>query len=104
MMTSANRNNDDSEETYQNKGKNTNKNNGRGNVQSSSSCSSEDDSNASQESNGREIGTEKTRAGRGAATDPQSIYARVSLRKSWFLVYVKSTCTSNASCDLRDLV
>nr|XP_043616279.1 transcription factor bHLH84-like [Erigeron canadensis] len=50
-------------------------NNGRGNnVQSSSSCSSEDDSNASQDLDGG--ATEKTRAGRGAATDPQSIYAR----------------------------
>ncbi|XP_076955096.1 transcription factor bHLH84-like [Bidens hawaiensis] len=76
MMTSVNRNEDDSVEAYQNKVKLTNKNNRRGNVQSSSSCSSEDDSNASQELNGREILTEKTRAGRGAATDPQSIYAR----------------------------
>ncbi|KAK1433423.1 hypothetical protein QVD17_10333 [Tagetes erecta] len=73
MMASTNRNNDESVETYQSKGKNSN---GRGNAQSSSCCSSEDDSNASQELNGREIGMEKTRAGRGAATDPQSIYAR----------------------------
>ncbi|KAI3785417.1 hypothetical protein L1987_44535 [Smallanthus sonchifolius] len=65
MMNSINRNDDDSEETHQNKEKITNKYNGRGNVQSSSSCSSEED-----------IVTEKTRAGRGAATDPQSIYAR----------------------------
>ncbi|XP_076906654.1 transcription factor RSL2-like [Bidens hawaiensis] len=75
-MISVNRNEDDSEEAYQNKVNLTKKNNRRGNVQSSSSCSSEDDSNASQELNGGEIVTEKTRAGRGAATDPQSIYAR----------------------------
>ncbi|KAJ0754592.1 putative transcription factor bHLH family [Helianthus annuus] len=75
-MTSVNRNDDDSEETHHNKEKFTNKNSGKRNVQSSSSCSSEDDSNASQELNGRKIVTEKTRAGRGAATDPQSIYAR----------------------------
>ncbi|PWA38940.1 myc-type, basic helix-loop-helix (bHLH) domain-containing protein [Artemisia annua] len=51
--------------------------NGRGDVQSSSSCSSEDDSNISQklqeETNNSSA---KTRASRGAATDPQSIYAR----------------------------
>ncbi|KAI3726621.1 hypothetical protein L1987_66419 [Smallanthus sonchifolius] len=64
-MNSINRNDDDSEETHENKEKITNKYNGRGDVQSSSSCSSEED-----------IVTKKTRAGRGAATDPQSIYAR----------------------------
>ncbi|XP_058068735.1 transcription factor bHLH84-like [Magnolia sinica] len=57
------------------------------NAQSSSSCSSEDDSNASQELNGGGSSSNskgsaalnlngKTRAGRGAATDPQSLYAR----------------------------
>ncbi|KAL5988192.1 hypothetical protein ACLOJK_035955 [Asimina triloba] len=45
------------------------------NGQSSSSCSSEDDSHASQEPNGANQNG-KTRAGRGAATDPQSLYAR----------------------------
>nr|GEX42769.1 hypothetical protein [Tanacetum cinerariifolium] len=50
---------------------------GRGDVQSSSFCGSEDDSNASQEfEGGANNSTEKTRASRGAATDPQSIYAR----------------------------
>lgn len=53
--------------------------------QSSSCCySSEDDSNVSQESNADEKTSGpalnlngKTRANRGAATDPQSLYARV---------------------------
>lgn len=55
--------------------------------QSSSSYSSEDD-NASQESNGGATSETKasaavnlngkTRAGRGSATDPQSLYARVN--------------------------
>lgn len=53
--------------------------------QSSSSLSSEDDSNASQETNGEDSkGSDaalalngKTRASRGSATDPQSLYARV---------------------------
>ncbi|CAN4122566.1 unnamed protein product [Withania somnifera] len=47
--------------------------------QSSSCCSSEDDSNASQEINGGAISSNtkgKSRASRGAATDPQSLYAR----------------------------
>ncbi|XP_055835821.1 transcription factor bHLH84-like [Solanum dulcamara] len=47
--------------------------------QSSSCCSSEDDSNASQELNGGAISSNtkgKSRASRGAATDPQSLYAR----------------------------
>ncbi|XP_009804256.1 uncharacterized protein LOC107775492 [Nicotiana tabacum] len=49
------------------------------NGQSSSCCSSEDDSNASQELNGGAISSKskgKSRASRGAATDPQSLYAR----------------------------
>ncbi|XVE93500.1 hypothetical protein REPUB_Repub01dG0197900 [Reevesia pubescens] len=56
------------------------------NGQSSACCSSEDDSNASQELNGGMTSSSKgeaalnsngkTRAGRGAATDPQSLYAR----------------------------
>ncbi|XP_022762371.1 transcription factor bHLH84-like [Durio zibethinus] len=56
------------------------------NGQSSASCSSEDDSNASQELNGGVTSSSKgeaalslngkTRASRGAATDPQSLYAR----------------------------
>ncbi|KAM3305010.1 transcription factor bHLH84 [Capsicum chacoense] len=47
--------------------------------QSSSCCSSEDDSNASQELKGGAISSNtkgKSRASRGAATDPQSLYAR----------------------------
>ncbi|XVF67443.1 hypothetical protein PTKIN_Ptkin10aG0122200 [Pterospermum kingtungense] len=55
--------------------------NGGLNGQSSASCSSEDDSNASQELNGGVSSSSislhgKTRANRGAATDPQSLYAR----------------------------
>lgn len=58
--------------------------------QASCSYSSEDDSHASQEQNGggctssSSMGTAslnpsgKTRAGRGSATDPQSLYARVN--------------------------
>ncbi|XP_022726978.1 transcription factor bHLH84-like [Durio zibethinus] len=57
------------------------------NGQSSASCLSEDDSNASQELNGGGVTSSskgeatlnlngKTRASRGAATDPQSLYAR----------------------------
>ncbi|KAK9097170.1 hypothetical protein Sjap_022667 [Stephania japonica] len=56
------------------------------NGQSSSSCSSEDDSNASLELNGIETSyskgsaslnsSGKSRASRGSATDPQSLYAR----------------------------
>ncbi|KAL4361099.1 hypothetical protein GQ457_04G002990 [Hibiscus cannabinus] len=52
------------------------------NGQSWASCSSEDDSNASPESNSGSTGDAalnlngKTRASRGAATDPQSLYAR----------------------------
>ena len=58
------------------------------NGQSSACCSSEDDSNASQELNGgvtsssKEAGLNlngKTRASRRAATDPQSLYARVTI-------------------------
>ncbi|KAH0683918.1 hypothetical protein KY289_021670 [Solanum tuberosum] len=48
-------------------------------AQSSSCCSSEDDSNASQELNGGTVSSNtkgKSRASRGAATDPQSLYAR----------------------------
>ncbi|GMH03101.1 hypothetical protein Nepgr_004940 [Nepenthes gracilis] len=63
-------------------------NNGGRNGQSSSSCSSEDDSNASQELNGGTTSNlsskgitalrlnGRTRANRGSATDPQSLYAR----------------------------
>ncbi|KAA8537844.1 hypothetical protein F0562_027575 [Nyssa sinensis] len=61
-------------------------NNAGPNGQSSSCYSSEDDSNASQELNGGATSDSKgsaalnsngkTRAGRGAATDPQSLYAR----------------------------
>ena len=51
--------------------------NGGGN---SSSCTSEDDSNASQEVINEEIknSNTKAKASRGSATDPQSLYARVS--------------------------
>ncbi|KAK1405640.1 Basic helix-loop-helix transcription factor [Heracleum sosnowskyi] len=53
-------------------------------ISSGSSCISEDDSNGSQEPNGRSDTKDsaalnssgKARAGRGAATDPQSLYAR----------------------------
>ncbi|GAB4853435.1 hypothetical protein Ancab_017626 [Ancistrocladus abbreviatus] len=69
-------------------GNNDDENNGGPNGQSSSSCSSEDDSNGSQELNAGATsslsskGTTtlnlsgKTRASRGSATDPQSLYAR----------------------------
>lgn len=57
---------------------NEEENNG-GNKQSCSSLSSEDDSNASQELNEEiENSNAKTKASRGSATDPQSLYARVS--------------------------
>lgn len=56
--------------------------------QSSRSCGSEDDSSISQGQNGRSRSSRqdppalnrgwKTRASRGSATDPQSLYARVS--------------------------
>ena len=51
--------------------------------QSSSSCSSEDD-NASKDSDSKVSekvlnSSGKTRASRGAATDPQSLYARVRI-------------------------
>lgn len=61
--------------------------NARADGQSSSGCSSDDD-NASLETNGGEPSESKdsaalnlsgkTRASRGSATDPQSLYARVS--------------------------
>ena len=46
---------------------------------SNASCSSEDESNTSQELNEGACSSSKgkTRAGRGSATDPQSLYARV---------------------------
>lgn len=48
---------------------------------SNASCSSEDDSNASRELNEDSSSSAKgkTRAGRGSATDPQSLYARVCI-------------------------
>ncbi|KAI3807128.1 hypothetical protein L1987_23052 [Smallanthus sonchifolius] len=52
------------------------KNNREMNGQSSSSCSSNDDLNLSQDPNGAGNLNGKTRASRGAATDPQSLYAR----------------------------
>ncbi|CAH1419901.1 unnamed protein product [Lactuca virosa] len=78
MMSATNSNEDETEERHQNNEKITNKNNGKGNIaQSLSSSCSEDDSNVSQDLNEGPINlTAKTRAGRGAATDPQSIYAR----------------------------
>lgn len=73
-VTSINSNEDDGGEESHQVGRN-----GRGNVQSSSSCNSEDESNTSQELDGEaDKSTVKTRDSRGAATDPQSIYARVS--------------------------
>lgn len=59
------------------------------NAHSSSTCSSDDDSNESPEINGGNRASNskksastsqngKSRAGRGSATDPQSLYARVS--------------------------
>ncbi|GJU62228.1 Myc-type, basic helix-loop-helix domain-containing protein [Tanacetum coccineum] len=71
-ITSINSNKDDGREVNDHADSN-----GRGNVPSSSSCCSEDESNASQELDG--VANKlivKTRASRGAATDPQSIYAR----------------------------
>ncbi|PSS17299.1 Transcription factor bHLH84 like [Actinidia chinensis var. chinensis] len=70
QMLSLKNNDDEDEETN---------NGGITNGQSSSCCSSENDSNASHEElNGGEISEfkGKTRASRGAATDPQSLYAR----------------------------
>ncbi|CAA0806774.1 Transcription factor bHLH84 [Striga hermonthica] len=56
---------------------NNNNNNVKVQRQSSSSCCSEDDSSASQKVNEVSVGSKgKTRAGRGSATDPQSLYAR----------------------------
>ncbi|KAL8225882.1 hypothetical protein R6Q57_018439 [Mikania cordata] len=52
------------------------KNHGEMNGQSSSSCSSNDDLNLSQDLNGADNTNGKTRASRGNATDPQSLYAR----------------------------
>ncbi|KAI3688930.1 hypothetical protein L2E82_46876 [Cichorium intybus] len=50
---------------------------GKASIASSSSCSSEDDLNPCQDSSGGAVNSNwKTRAGRGAATDPQSLYAR----------------------------
>ncbi|KAI3673093.1 hypothetical protein L6452_39205 [Arctium lappa] len=60
-------------------GENPNNKKGGGNAPtaSSCSCSSEDDLNLSQEANGSALNSNwKTRASRGAATDPQSLYAR----------------------------
>ena len=68
-------------------GSNEEDNNAGSDGQSSSSCSSEDDSNASQELNGESKGSAalnsngKTRASRGSATDPQSLYARVTINE-----------------------
>nr|GFA85468.1 transcription factor bHLH84-like [Tanacetum cinerariifolium] len=71
-ITTINSNEDDSGEVSHQVNSN-----GRGNVPSSSFCNSEDESNASQElDGGANKLTVKTRASRGAATDPQSIYAR----------------------------
>ncbi|KAK9069951.1 hypothetical protein SSX86_010349 [Deinandra increscens subsp. villosa] len=56
---------------------NANNNNGERNGQSSStSCSSNDDCDGSQDLNGVLNPNGKTRASRGSATDPQSLYAR----------------------------
>ncbi|KAI3773698.1 hypothetical protein L1987_48228 [Smallanthus sonchifolius] len=56
---------------------NANNNNGERNGQSSSSCSSNDDCDGSQDLNGALYNPNgKTRASRGSATDPQSLYAR----------------------------
>lgn len=57
----------------------------------SSSCISENDSNGSQEPNGGSDTKDsvalnssgKARAGRGAATDPQSLYARVLIQLTY---------------------
>lgn len=75
----------------QKKGINSNDEEGDGelNAHSSSTYSSEDDSNESQEINGGRRASNskksastsqngKPRAGRGSATDPQSLYARVT--------------------------
>ncbi|KAI3802443.1 hypothetical protein L1987_30575 [Smallanthus sonchifolius] len=55
---------------------NANINNGERNGQSSGSCSSNDDCDGSQDLNGALNPNGKTRASRGTATDPQSLYAR----------------------------
>lgn len=52
------------------------------NGQSSSNCFSGDESNASQELSGGVASSGKARASRGSATDPQSLYARVSSYKT----------------------
>ncbi|KAI3767503.1 hypothetical protein L2E82_17663 [Cichorium intybus] len=77
MMTDINIE-DENEVSHQNDAKITNKtNNGKGNAQSFGSSSAEDDSDASQDSNEEAMNlTPKTKASRGTATDPQSIYAR----------------------------
>ncbi|KAL8138490.1 hypothetical protein V2J09_004491 [Rumex salicifolius] len=51
-------------------------NNGSRNKQGSNSCSSEDESNLSLELNNGASSNGKSRASRGSATDPQSLYAR----------------------------
>lgn len=50
---------------------------GTSNRASSSTCCSEDESNASQDGNTTLNSNGKSRASRGTATDPQSLYARV---------------------------
>lgn len=68
---------------------NDEENNGGGNGQSSSTCSSEEDcSNASPELNEskRSASKGKAKVVRGAATDPQSLYARV---KKQFLLKIQ---------------
>ncbi|CAI9291895.1 unnamed protein product [Lactuca saligna] len=65
MTTSVNDNGVEGEDTNNNKG------GGNAPIASSSSCSSEDDLTG-----GADNSNWKTRAGRGAATDPQSLYAR----------------------------
>ncbi|KAL4566278.1 hypothetical protein LXL04_030392 [Taraxacum kok-saghyz] len=67
MNATVNNNGDvDGEDTNTNKG-------GNASIASSSSCSSEDDLTGGAENSNSNW---KTRAGRGAATDPQSLYAR----------------------------
>lgn len=92
-------------------------NNGNNNAklhrQNSSSCCSEDDSNASHEMNGVTSCSSskgsgalnlngKTRANRGSATDPQSLYARVINYIISFGVGIISTCGSSTHACIPD--
>lgn len=83
---SAISNTEEDNDANNNENENNKSNAGASRVQPSSSCCSEDESNASQDQIGGEDSSKgnsalnlsgKTRASRGSATDPQSLYARV---------------------------